>query len=268
MKAFRFLWICSSVFIFGCVGLQTKTYRAFSQNDFMADYCQGGKQKKLLQTTVIYFTPNIEKSLGLGKANYKIKILSEQKDECLKSLFYFLGDSSMQDSVGNHGDEPSWYLLTSPEEKDVLAEAKSDNSTTKHKLFTFIIKISSQNKFIIYQSNFDSRRLKYEKGYSTDLHNLMWEYTILTPKEIIEEITGSEFDKRYLHRTILLDEDGQIDISKALTSKNELWHAYIKKYTRIKEVSDDNSNQSTIELSLDLNVFCKYGRKISDLQSQ
>jgi hypothetical protein len=234
----------------------------------MAEYCQSGKQKKPFKTAVIYFTPALEPKLSVDKANQKYKEIAEQKNNTLKKLFYTLGNSSMSEPVANMGDEPRWYLLVSDDEKDALANIKGEDSNTKHRLFTFIVKILNQNKIIIYQSNQHSRRMGYDTGYSTDLNKLMDEFTILTPKNVIEEITGSEFNSRYPHSSIILNESGEIDISKAIARKKDLWKAYIYKFTSVKEASEDNSQKSTIELSLDLNVFCKYGRNISDLQSQ
>lgn len=253
----------------GCAGFQTKPYSLSNQKaDFMAEYCQSGKQKKPFKTTVIYFTPALEPKLSVDKANQKNQKIAEQKNDTLKKLFYTLGNSSMSEPVGNMGEDPNWYLLVSDDEGNVLNSIKEEDSNTKHRLFTFIVKILNQNKIIIYQSNQHSRRMGYNTGYSTDLGNLMDEFTILTPKNVIEEITGTEFNSRFPYSSIVLNESGEIDISKAISRRNDLWKAYIYKFTSIKEASEDNSQKSTIELSLDLNVFCKYGRKVSDLQSQ
>lgn len=257
MTPFKFFWICSSIILIsGCSGLQNKPYSFSNQNtDFMTEYCQSGKQKKSFKTTVIYFTPPIEAGLPVDKANQKSKKLAEQKDKTLKSLFYTLSDSNMSEPIANHGDEPSWYLLAADDEKDVLENIKQDDSSTKYRLFTFVIKILNQNKIVIYQSNLDSRRMNYNQGYSTDLRGLMDDYTILIPREMVEEITGSAANSN------------EIDISGAISNKNNLWRSYIKRFTSIKEASEDHSRKSTIELALDLNIFCNYGRKISDLQS-
>lgn len=285
MKYYKYFWIFYSVLlvsVIGCSGFQTKPYSLSAQkNNFIAEYCQAGKQKKAFKTTVLYFNPNLESVLAVNKASQINKKMAEQKNELLKRLFYMLGDTSMKGKASMTGevllpghvspisdDLPNWYLLVSENEKTALNLVKVEDAHTKQRLFTFIIKILDQNKVIIYRSNQNTNRMNYHEGYSTDLHGLMTEYTILTPKNIIEEITGSEFDSNYPYSTILLDENGEIDISKAISRKDDLWKSYIEKFTSIKEASEDNSKQSTIELTLDLNIFCKYGRKISDLQSQ
>lgn len=255
--------------ISGCAGFQTKPYSLSNQKtDLITEYCQSGTQKKAYKTTVLYFFPNLEPKLSIDKANLKNQKLSEQKNELLKKLFYVMGDATMTEQVVNQGDQPGWYLLVSDSEKDVLNNISEEDSNTKYRLITFIVKILNQNKIVVYQSNQNSRRMNYDKGYSTDLNDLMNEYTILAPKEVVEKMTGSEFNSQYPYSSIILDENGQIDISKAVRRKNDVWKAYIRKFTSIKEASEDNSRKSSIELSLDLNVFCKYGRKISDLQSQ
>lgn len=229
-------------------------------------YCQSGKQIRSFKTTVLYFTPKIEPGLSLDKANQKMKETENHKTELLKSLFYLLANEDGKEQVSNVGDEPKWYLLTSEDEKDVLDNVKSEDSTTKFRLFTFIVRV--KNKIIIYQSNLNSRRMSYDKTYSTDLHSLISDYTLLAPKEVVEEITSTEFDSKYLYGTIILNENGEIDVSKAVEQRDRLWKAYINKFSSIKESSDQNSQKSAIELSLDLNAFCKYGRSISALQSQ
>lgn len=270
MSPFKSFWICSSIILFaGCSGLQTKPYNLSSlKTDFLAEYCQSGKQIKTYKTTVIYFTPRLGDKLSLDKANEKNRKLSEQKNEILKKMFYLLANEKMSEDIVNHGDESSWHLLVSDNEAEVLENIKEEDSDTNYRLFTFIVKILNKDKIIIYQSNQSSRRMNYDKGYSTDLNQLINEYTILAPKEVIEKITETEFDGANLYSTIILNEKGEIDISKAINNIDRLWKTYIRKFSSIKETSEDNSKKSTAELSLDLSTFCKYGRRISDLQSQ
>lgn len=267
MKLFKCFWICSNIFLLsGCAGFAMKPF-SFSneKSDLMAQYCQSGKQIRSFKTTVLYFTPKIEPGMSLDKANKKMKETERHKTDLLKNLFYLLANDDGKEQISNNGDEPSWYLLTSEDEKDVLENAKAEDSTTKFRLFTFIVRV--KNKIIVYQSNLSSRRMSYDKTYSTDLNNLISNYVVLAPKEVVEKIEGSESDSADLQTTIL-SESGEIDISKAVGQKDHLWKAYINRFTSIKEASDQNSQKSTIELSLDLNVFCKYGRSISALQSQ
>lgn len=277
MTQFKFFWICSSIIIFsGCSGFQTKPY-SFSNpsNDFVAEYCQSGKQKKAYKITVLYFTPPVEKGLSLDKAIQKNKNLSERKNALLKDFFYLIGDQNSQGQSTSglkfnqlDGNNPNWYSLVSKNESDVLNNIKNEDSDTKYLLLTFIVKVEGQNKFVVYQTNQESRRMNYDKGYSTDLNNLMSEYTLLAPKEAIEQITESEFDGNSTYAAIILNENGEVDLSKAIDNRDRLWKAYIKKFTSVKESSEDNSQKAIIELSLDLNTFCKYGRRISDIQSQ
>lgn len=277
MKPFKSFWIYSSIVLLsGCAGFQTKPYSFSSQKtDFMAEYCQSGKQKKAYKTTVIYFTPALEKGISLDKANEKNKGLSDRKNALLKELFYLLGD---QNALGQstdglkfyqlNGNDPNWYSLVSSNERDVLNNIKAEDSNTKFLLFTLIVKIEGQNKIIVYQTNQESRRMNYDKGYSTDLNNLMNDYTLLAPKEVMEAMTDSEFDSRFPYSAIILNETGEIDLSKAIENRDRLWKAYINKFTTVNEAPEDSSKKSIVELSLDLNAFCKYGRKISDIQSQ
>lgn len=270
MKLFKCFWICSNLSIvsmlMGCAGFSTKPF-SFSneKSDLMAQYCQSGKQIRSFKTTVLYFTPKIEPGLSLDKANQKMKETESHKTDLLKNLFYLLANKDGKEQISNNGDEPSWYLLTSEDEKDVLDNVKAEDSNTKFRLFTFIVKV--KNKIIVYQSNLNSRRMSYDKTYSTDLNNLISNYVVLAPKEVVEHIVSSESDSADLETTIL-GENGGIDISKSVDQRDHLWKKYINKFTSIKEASDQNSQKSAIELSLDLNVFCKYGRSISALQSQ
>ncbi|MBL7555504.1 MAG: hypothetical protein JNM24_06745 [Bdellovibrionaceae bacterium] len=271
MKPFKFFWIFSKIIclssIFGCAGFSTKPFSfGVTNSDIKAAFCQSGRQIRPFKTTVLYFTPNLEPGLALDKTTKKMKELETDKAHFLKELFYLLATESSSAPVYNSGDEPSWYILTSDDEKEVLENAKNDDSSTKFKLFKFIVRV--KEKIIVYQSNLNSRRMSYDKSYSTDLNKLINSYTILMPKDVLEKSLKQEFDNSDLYSTIILNENGEVDISKAIDRKDDLWRAYIKSFTTVKEVSADNSKRSDIELSLDLNVFCKYGRQVSDLQSQ
>lgn len=58
--------------------------------------------------------------------------------------------------------------------------------------------------------------------------------------------------------------NGQPSPSEAIEDNEMLWRSYFKSFTTVKEYSDNNG-LPVFNVSLDLNLFCKYMRPISDL---
>lgn len=274
IKQYKYFSICCSssflIFIAGCTGFTTKPFNInqSKSGDLIGNYCKSGKQIREFKTSVVYFTPVVEKAIPIDVANKKSEKVESEKIELLKNLFYLIGNETSVGPVYNSGDIPNWFLLSSDSEDSVLSNVTNEDSSTKYKLYTFIVKIENKNKFIVYRSNLDSQRMSYDKSYSTDVNEMINNYTILIPKQVIEDNLKLEFDSRNLYETIILNEKGEVDISKAIERRNDLWKKYINTFTQVKESTSDNSQQYNVELSLDLSVFCKYGRNLADVQSQ
>jgi len=61
-----------------------------------------------------------------------------------------------------------------------------------------------------------------------------------------------------------VNEDGTFNISDAVKERSDLWQEYIQTFTNVKRSQSADPQIIDYEVSLDLNVFCAYGRPISD----
>lgn len=69
-------------------------------------------------------------------------------------------------------------------------------------------------------------------------------------------------------QSIFLNPDGSISTAKALQAKEQFWKFYLQKFTTVKEAQSDNPAFKDYEVSLDLNLFCTFGRQTMGLLSK
>jgi hypothetical protein len=62
--------------------------------------------------------------------------------------------------------------------------------------------------------------------------------------------------------------DGSILTDVAVTDRVGMWSAYIKRFTRVKESATEDPQVYKYSVTLDLDVFCSYGRNISEFVSK
>lgn len=276
MKQFKLFSTCCSFIILaltGCTGFSKRPHSIskIENVNVMSYYCQSGKQIRPVTMKVVYYSPRLESGIPIDQAAEKMKELESDKITFLRELFYSLshknGESEDYFHYTDGSTQPKWFILTSDSENDVLENIKSDESSTKSPLYKFIVLLD--DKAIIYHTNLYFRKMNYASSYLSELSLLVNDYTILMPKNVYEKATRKKFNYNYIDiNSSALNETGGLDITKALENQNDIWRSYIWAFTTVKEVAKDDSNKSIAELSLDLNVFCKYGRKIRDLQTQ
>ena len=61
---------------------------------------------------------------------------------------------------------------------------------------------------------------------------------------------------------------GGRDIANALRYRELYWRQYVERFTSIKEAPSDEGGALKFEVSLDLSLFCRYGRPIRELVSR
>lgn len=86
--------------------------------------------------------------------------------------------------------------------------------------------------------------------------------TYIETEEKTNDCSESKVDKEVLG----YDSKNEFNSELAIDYKDQVWKRYIIHFTRIKESHQDDG--SKVELTLDLNPFCKYGRSINDLSSR
>ena len=86
---------------------------------------------------------------------------------------------------------------------------------------------------------------------------LQTKFTMLIPRETQQQLfNGEEF---------FLREDGSFDLGAATQRRSSVWKAYIASQTSLKEAQTDDPQIVDFQVKLDLNLFCRYGRVVTDL---
>lgn len=98
------------------------------------------------------------------------------------------------------------------------------------------------------------------------------EFTMLIPAEVQAKLfkrsTHSEIvegDSHVESKAMFVDSDGRFNIKQAVARKDKIWEIYLEELTTVKEAQTSDPQIINYEINLDLNPFCTYGRKVSDL---
>ncbi len=103
-------------------------------------------------------------------------------------------------------------------------------------------------------------------------------YTMLIPLEIQKKVFSIEWDETEVSR--LYPEDDfpvgyylkadkkTFNLKKAIEWRHIVWEAYLDRFTSVEESSGEDPQEMKFEVNVDLNLFCKYGQPISNLQSR
>ena len=94
-----------------------------------------------------------------------------------------------------------------------------------------------------------------------ELLQLVDEYTMFIPPSIQHKLgsAGYQFSWAYEQQSSVPSP------SRAIEHRDKLWRNYFLQFTTVKEAQSSDPNEVHFESSLDLNLFCKYGRPIDDL---
>lgn len=95
---------------------------------------------------------------------------------------------------------------------------------------------------------------------------LVDQFTIIEPIEFQNGIYKEDNCHDESEKTYGYNEEGSFDAELSLDYRDQIWKRYITHFTSIKESQSDDS--ISVELALDLNPFCRYGRNVQDLKSK
>jgi len=250
-----------------------------SVTDIQSYICQGRRQSRPLKMNFAYILPQNKKGKSLDLTAKDAKYFNDRKYELLREMFYLV--SSI---------DHSFVKFAKMNRGEVIDRAKSINNSIwlnpsqvylEYKLspqliisdegskIAFIEKVVTSSSMETYGDDFTKIK---EAEALVEVSALTNNYTILEPKEFQQKsyaveqdsASSSSCDKDHL---MALDENGNVDVDRAKKCRDKIWQRYIRKFTNIKEASTIDPQVLNVELSLDLNPFCQYGRKISDLES-
>jgi hypothetical protein len=112
---------------------------------------------------------------------------------------------------------------------------------------------------------FDEIEIEKQKRYE----NKSTEESIcrLSDEYEAESVYINKDDQRESVEAFGIDEAGNIDVAKAIYHRPRIWKRYISRFSAIKE-SSVSSGVKNVQVSLDLNNFCRYGRSLEDVTSK
>lgn len=287
MKPFKFCLKNSFVLVFLLGGCATTNLPPVSiskatigSEKIFSQYCANNKQIRKLSLSIEYISPKLPK-FSVDKAASESAHYAKRKQDLLKKVLFSLADGE-EHSNGRGAD----YLLVRQSDlnhhdliekvSQYVIEESSYNSIAVKEL---LMRPTDSDKFVLFHAIETDQRLRdrdhFEPTHVSELKLLVDNFTLLEPLEFQNEAYKCDTDclkNPYMDHDkvdlIAVDDDGKQSISEALEKRDAIWIRYINRFTKIKEAKSSNPKIINIDLELDLNGFCRYGRNISDLQSQ
>lgn len=287
MKPFKFCLKNSFVFIFLIAGCATTSSTPVSilKNNIADDkifnqYCANNKQVRKLSISIEYVNPSLPK-MSVDKAAAEAAHYAKKKQDLFKKIFFSLADGEersngrgadylkVRQSDLNHHDlieQVSQYIIQESQMSSIYAKPLLMRPTDSDKFILFYGLVKDQR--------FPDQDYK-DPTHISELKLLVDNFTMLEPFEFQNEAYKCDDDclkNPYMDHDkvdlIAVDSEGKQSISDALEKRDEIWIRYIQRFTKIKEAKSLNPRVANVDLELDLNSFCRYGRNIADLQSQ
>lgn len=254
---------------------------AVSSDNIYALYCANNKQTRRLRVPIVYFVPQLNK-MAVDEAAKSHAHYAQQKTRFLKRALFSL---SGVDTPGSKGADYLYVKQPSQTYKElmsILDERVSQPLSGRAR----IERPTDSDKFVLFHTTeweHSDERYERNSAYVSELRLLVDNFTLLEPIEFQNEAykCGEKCNDPDKVELIAIDEgkshkvNGEIveekpknSIAKAISYKDDIWFRYIERFTTIKEAKSNNARVINVDLELDLNAFCKYGRDLSDLQSQ
>lgn len=240
-----------------------------SENSIFSYYCSGNKQTRKLSIPIEYINPKLPANVLVDEAAKERAYYANRKKALLPEALFSL--SGAYDRIGY-----SWnnavVRQSNLDHKDLIEKVSSyeigSSNYNSSQETAILVKPNNSDKFVLYHAVEKDGRLRdrdnEDPAYVSDLKLLIESFTILEPEAYQEEAYG----KQDGYEPIAIDSNNNNVIADAIKSKDQIWKRYISKFTEIKEARTSNSRIINIDLSLDLNGFCQYGRSIKDLYSK
>lgn len=237
-------------------------------------YCSDNKQIRKLNVSIEYVSPKISKMAVDLSANKSAHFAEEKNRFLKKTLFSLAGGDGRPNRRGADQllvyQSSKNYVELIEENKNMVFESASVRAV--------IEKPANSDKFILTHITEDTHTNNFFSLYPSfisELKLLVDNFTMLEPLEFQNEAYKCDDDclrNPYMDHDkvdlIAVDSEGKQSISAALDLKDEIWLRYIGRFTKIKEAKSNDPRIINVDLELDLNGFCRYGRQLTDLQSQ
>lgn len=261
-----------------------------------AYYCEGGKQVRSIEKGFILPIPKLPPGTPVDEgATFKKSYQEKAKAEFVRLFFYrtmFSGDLTQWAPV----ERPNYYLAAGAE---LPSQVKGylDRSADYAEFWNSIRSIVRMPEDPIpvpdmayFQTGYDgaiyvlpasdAKKLKSDMTASNFESNFFASYfTMLIPEAVQGKVWGlKDYDGRIQafgytqpaprpDRSLEKQPKAMLSAKAAIEDRLKLWTAYFKKFTMVKEAPSDSADVIRYQASLDLNLFCQYGRFIGDLVS-
>ena len=283
MKLCKFCWKSSLLSVALFCGCATANLPPVSLSKVEANsnkifnyYCENNKQIRKLSVPIEYVTPQLPK-MALDIAAKEQAYYSKDKRRLLKKSLFSL--SGGEERPNGRGADYLNVRQSDLKQKEVFEKVSSYeiHAHDSQRVRGLLMKPVDSNKFILFYGIETDQRFSdqdhYEPTHISELKILVENFTILEPVKYQDATYQSDEDETEdviatPSDSIAIDSAGSQVISEAIEHKDEIWIRYINHFTKIKEAKSKNPRVINVDLELDLNGFCRYGRKISVLQSQ
>ena len=280
-------------------GVQDSSYAdVFSsekQRAIFKFFCSGQRQVKALKVSFTFVSPKNPRGAALDAVGERQSQVETKRTCLFRDAFYELGNVPCTQMIAPKSCGPELrrgfsFVSTNDPSFEVLANAKTVELDGSEPIFV----ISEDQKKIVgffgqtVQTSEGQRRYGVSGKYAgtsrrdavlSDIGALMNGFTILEPRQYQEETYGSGESlscqsemlapmRSHSDHPIAVNDDGSANLSEALYERESIWRRYIIRHSKAKEAKASDPQLTNVEVSLDLNDFCRYGRSVGDLASQ
>jgi hypothetical protein len=265
------------------------------QRAVFKSFCSGQRQIKVMKLSFSFVSPKNPKGAALDAVSERQSQV-ETKRACLfRDALYELGDvpctqMTTPKSCGPELRRGFSFVSTSAPGSVILEDAKAAELGGTEPVFV----ISEGQKKIVGFFGQPTQTSEGPRWYGVsgkyagtfrrdavlyDIGALVNGFTILEPSQYQEETYGSGEllscqsemlapMRSHSDHPIAVNDDGSVNLSEALDERESIWRRYIIRHSKIKESKAPDPQLTNVEVSLDLNDFCRYGRSVGDLTSQ
>lgn len=261
-------------------------------------YCANGRNQRPLETTIRAVLPRLPKGVALDVASSAQQDIYKYFRNLVKNYY---NQSLYEDTLGNKKLPNSnvVFAIKEPTLDGITSLAKDTRANDKTPLT--LLSINGHNTLLLGMMKLPTYARSYYSGSENGLFQwresqgepalgsaldvifpkrpilddrgqqiypvypalpfeiifLQKYFTMLIPKETQQQMFGD--DEFFLHK------DGSFDLGAATQRRASIWNAYVASQTSLKEAQTDDPQIIDFQVKLDLNLFCRYGRIVSDL---
>ena len=226
-------------------------------------FCQDQRPIRTPRIRIRAILPNPKKGLDLDTAMSQQKYALEKIRRRVLDVYLYAVGMKGFGAGANYWGPPQRVQMTASKLSDAALETASED-------VRFDPGVPIESDFYLVSANggdplyFASRRVFQSAGvvFNTTVYpplkGLTDRYSLLIPK--MPKIPNDELKRNFI--------GGGNWPSSIWTDTSWVWTRYFARYTEVEEAADPNPIFINFDVSLNMEVFCSYGRPVSDLMSR